>query len=204
MMYTLYSIVQNTSDSKGPAINAISTRLRISVFCQVFKHDNPLEREMNDKGVSVELRLNASSLNNASDLTGRRRLPNPLFHGNLMDTEYKWTNFEPMEESGRFPLRNLAILFLEEPLHPYEMNINYPVIEMDPGRFTRKNVKADMFGWCQYDHGSTPKATPRLTKTTVEVTFCEEGNKYVTVRDTAVFRCNDSGLLRSKLLSVKV
>lgn len=187
MTYT-YSIIQNTSNSKSPASNAISTYLRISVFCQVFKHDNPLERDMNDRGVSVELRLNASSLKNASDFTGRRRLPNPLYHGNLIDTEHKWTNFEPMEESGRFPLRNLAILFLEEPLHPYQMNINYPVIEMDPGKFTRKNVQADMFGWCQYGHGTTPKTSPRLTKTTVEVTYCEEGsNKYVTVRETAVF-----------------
>lgn len=160
---------------------------RIFVLCQVFKHDNPLERDMNDKGVSVELRLNASSLKNTTDPTERIRLPNPLYHGNMLNTNYKWSNFEPMEESGKFPLRNLAILFLEEPLHPYEADIKYPVIEMNPGKFTRKNVQADMFGWCQYERGTTPKAEPRLTKTTIQVTYCEEENKYVTVRDTTIF-----------------
>lgn len=164
---------------------------------KVYKHDNPGDKNSNDTvGSAVKIRsiMDANENDNSPDL---RVYPNPLFYGDIINRYNKWYSMYPRDDdrTANLPMRNVAIVYLEKPLHDDNtLSVNYPIITANPSEFVGKNSTAEIFGWCQMGPNNdtvsnTPSPSnvtaptkppiikmlnkPRLTKAIVQVTVCD-------------------------------
>lgn len=112
----------------------------------------------------------------------RRKFPNPMFYGDQSKSDYDWERKFPLDPNApveTMPIRNVALVFLEEPL--FKEDIVYPEIKSQKSDFYNKSDKSiELFGWCQKEQEKPEvNKSPGLTR----------------VRDIKLVMCDNDKLL---------
>lgn len=131
--------------------------------------ENPLNDTVAIEGTKVIIK-NGSNME-AGDEGKPKDLPNPWFYGSVLSHNNQWKDvFPPNSRTINSPLRNLAMIHMEETLYP-SRKIIFPVIMINPGNYTQnQTIQGNLYGWCQEGNQS---ANPSLTTILVTLTRCE-------------------------------